>query len=105
MNEGQKPSLIPDVEPLPAALFGGAEVPEDEADTESFWSRYFSHDIPFFRVCPNPFGAVSSVVRVPPETQKTAHAHVAAGHDDMIGTAEAQSISLPAQEHGPILRL
>ena len=55
VNDSQKaqpttPHLIPDVEPLPDALFGGAEALEDESDFDSFWSSLFPQDLPFFKL-------------------------------------------------------
>jgi len=45
VNESPTPNLIPAVDPLPDALFGGADVLEDDADFESFWSRLLPEDM------------------------------------------------------------
>jgi len=43
-------SLLPEIEPWPDALYGGTEALEDDFDPESFWSRLFPSDIPFFEL-------------------------------------------------------
>ena len=60
MNESPTPNLIPAVERLPDALFGGAEALEDDADFESFWSRFLPEDIQFFN-----FSLMDQFVRRP----------------------------------------
>ena len=51
VNETPRPNLIPDVEPLPDALFGGAETLEElDLDDDLLWSRYLPREIKFFHL-------------------------------------------------------
>lgn len=51
MNESPKPNLIPDIEPLPDALFGGADALEelDLAD-DMLWRRFMPREVSFMEM-------------------------------------------------------
>jgi len=51
VNESPKPNLIPDVEPLPDALFGGAETLEELGlDDDMLWRRFLPREISFMEM-------------------------------------------------------